>query len=309
MIRTPAGRTILPKSLRLVPRDGRIALSGLNEVCRTHRYSLASQTASAAFVIRILAVPAFDDNYLWLVCDDAGNAVAIDPGDAAPVLAALHANGLMLRAILLTHHHADHIGGVAALCERYPVDVFAPDDERITCATRRVSGGDHIDLATPSLRLQVLALPGHTRTHIGYYGAGLLFCGDTLFSAGCGRLFEGTPAQMLASLDSLAALPADTAVYCAHEYTWSNCAYAATVEPGNPALQDRIRQVRELRASGLPSLPSSIGLERATNPFLRVDLPALIDWGLHSHGIAPAARVERFAALRRGKDQFRSPTP
>lgn len=256
-------------------------------------------------MLRIEPIPAFDDNYLWLVHDGA-HALVVDPGDAFPVVAALQRLNLRLQAILLTHHHNDHIGGVAALCKQFDLEVFAPADERIPFATRRVVGGDCVDLAAPSLRLRVLDLPGHTRSHIGYYGSGLLFCGDTLFSAGCGRLFEGTPAQMLASLDALAALPPETAVCCAHEYTWSNCAYAATVEPGNTHLHERVEEVRTLRAQGRPSVPSTIAQERATNPFLRTDEPGVIAWG-ERHGIAAGARVERFAALRRGKDQFRVP--
>ncbi len=257
-------------------------------------------------MLRLVPVPAFDDNYLWLA-HDGSRAVVVDPGDAAPVAAALQRLKLQLSAILLTHHHADHIGGVAALLERFAgVDVYAPDDERIEPATRRVGDGDTVDIEAPGLRLRVLALPGHTRSHIGYYGAGLLFCGDTLFSAGCGRLFEGTPAQMLASLDSLAALPAETAVCCAHEYTSANCAFAASVEPENSALRSRIAEVRRLRAAGTPTLPSTIACERATNPFLRVDEPDIVAWG-ERHGIPAPARVDRFAALRRGKDQFRAP--
>jgi len=256
-------------------------------------------------VLRIEPIPAFDDNYLWLV-HDGSHAIIVDPGDPVPVVAALQRLNLQLHAILLTHHHNDHIGGVSELCAQFDVEVFAPADERIPFATRRVGGGDSVDLAAPSLRLRVLDLPGHTRSHIGYYGSGLLLCGDTLFSAGCGRLFEGTPAQMLASLDTLAALPPETSVCCAHEYTWSNCAYAVTVEPANTRLRARVDEVRTLRAQGLPSVPSTIALERATNPFLRADEPDVIAWG-ERHGIAAGARVERFAALRRGKDQFRAP--
>lgn len=257
-------------------------------------------------MLRIEPIPAFDDNYLWLVHDGV-DAVVVDPGDAPPVVAALQRLNLRLQAILLTHHHSDHIGGVEALDAQFDVEVLAPADERIPFATRRVGSGDAVDLAAPGLRLHVLGLPGHTRSHIGYYGNGLLFCGDTLFSAGCGRLFEGTPAQMLASLDTLAALAPETAVCCAHEYTGSNCAYAATVEPGNTRLSARIDEVRRLRAQGLPSVPSTIAQERATNPFLRVDEPGVVAWG-ERQGIAAGARVERFAALRRGKDQFRTPS-
>ena len=278
----------------------------LNEHYRERGYSRASLPPVRNAVLRLEPVPAFDDNYLWLA-HDGRRAVAVDPGDAIPVIAALQRLDLQLTAILLTHHHADHIGGVAALRERFDgIEVFAPHDERIAAATRHVADGDTVEIAAPALHLRVVALPGHTISHIGYHGDGLLFCGDTLFSVGCGRLFEGTPAQMLNSLDTLAALPAETAVYCAHEYTRANCAYAAVVEPGNAALQARIDEVRALRAAGTPTVPSTIARERATNPFLRVDAPDIVAWG-ERQGIAAAARVERFAALRRGKDQFRSP--
>jgi hydroxyacylglutathione hydrolase len=281
-------------------------LSALNEHGSERGYSRASLAACPEAVLRLEPVPAFDDNYLWLA-HDGRQAVVVDPGDAIPVIAALQRLNLQLTAILLTHHHADHIGGVAALRERFDgIAVYAPHDDRIAGATRRVTDGDTLALAAPELHLRVVALPGHTASHIGYHGDGLLFCGDTLFSVGCGRLFEGTPAQMLNSLDTLAALPAETAVCCAHEYTRANCAYAAVVEPDNAALQARIEEVRALRAAGAPTLPSTIARERATNPFLRVDEPDIVAWG-ERQGIAASARVERFAALRSGKDQFRAP--
>ncbi|MBL8298132.1 MAG: hydroxyacylglutathione hydrolase [Rhodanobacteraceae bacterium] len=247
-------------------------------------------------------IPAFDDNYLWLA-HDGSNAVIVDPGNADAVVDTLNRLNLRLRAILITHHHSDHIGGVAALSAQHAVDVFAPDDARIPGATQRIGGGDIVDLAMPSLRLHVVSLPGHTRSHIGYHGGGVLFCGDTLFSVGCGRLFEGSAAQMLASLDTLAALPPETLVCCAHEYTWSNCAYAASIDPDNLSLRTRAAEVGRLRAARQPSLPSTIAQERATNPFLRVDEPSLVAWG-ERQGIPARARIDRFAALRRGKDQF-----
>ena len=257
--------------------------------------------------MRLIPVPAFDDNYLWLAADADGAAVAIDPGAAEPVLAALSAHGLTLRAILVTHHHGDHIGGVADMLARHAVPVYAPDDARIPLATQRVRDGDRLAIPGFTEHFDVIATPGHTRSHVSYYGGGALFCGDTLFSVGCGRLFEGTPAQMLASLERLAMLPPDTAVCCAHEYTLANCAYADTIEPRNTALRQRTAGVRTLRAQARPTLPSTLALETATNPFLRIDAPDIVDWGARAHGLAASQRVERFAALRNGKDHYRTP--
>ncbi|MBN8263585.1 MAG: hydroxyacylglutathione hydrolase [Xanthomonadales bacterium] len=253
--------------------------------------------------MRLQPVPALDDNYIWLLRDDAGRAVIVDPGDAVPVLAALD-DAPPPHAILVTHHHPDHVGGIPDLLDQWPgLPVFAPADPRIPIATQRVREGDVLALGPWAFR--ALELPGHTRSHLGYIADGVLFCGDTLFSLGCGRLFEGTPAQMLASLDRLAALPGETRVCCTHEYTLANAAFALAVDPGNPDLQSRVMQARAQRATGTPTLPTTLASERACNPFLRSRDPALRD-ALARHAGQPVADdVEAFALLRRWKDGFR----
>jgi hydroxyacylglutathione hydrolase len=258
--------------------------------------------------LRLLPVPALADNYVWIAADASGAALVVDPGDAGPVRETLRREGLRLGAILATHHHPDHVGGIAALVAGSTVPVFAPHDERIALATRRVGDGDTIRIGEPDLCFDVVAVPGHTRTHVAYHGHGLLFCGDTLFSVGCGGLFEGTPEQMLASLERLARLPGTTRVCCGHEYTLVNCAFARTLDPRNEALAEREADVLALRAAGKPSLPSTLAVERACNPFLRIDAPALVA-ALAAETGPDATRTERFAALRRRKDAFRMPAP
>ena len=216
----------------------------------------------------VIRIPAFKDNYIWLLRKGA-SAVVVDPGDARPVLDLLEREGLTLTSILITHHHADHQGGVARLLENYAAPVFGPAVESITAITRPLFGGETIRLESLDLELQVLAVPGHTLGHLAYFGSGCLFCGDTLFTGGCGRLFEGTPAQMHDSLTRLAALPEQTAVFCAHEYTETNLRFALTVEPRNRRLRERVDEVAVARAKGWATVPSTLALERATNPFLR----------------------------------------
>ncbi len=252
--------------------------------------------------MHVVPLPALADNYIWLLHDDAGQAIVVDPGEAAPVEAALKERGLTLRALLLTHHHRDHIGGVDALLAHHPVPVYAPYDERINVSAHRVGDGDVVTIAQPAASFAVMAVPGHTTSHIAFVGDGVLLCGDTLFSMGCGRLFEGTPAQMLASLDRLAALPANLLVCCAHEYTAANGRFARTIEPDNAALASRQQEVAALRAHERPTLPVSLATEQATNPFLRTDSDAVIIWG-QRHGV-DGDRVARFAALRANKDVF-----
>ena len=250
----------------------------------------------------IIRIQAFKDNYIWLLRKGAA-AVVVDPGDAGPVLDVLDRQGLALTAILITHHHADHQGGVAGLLARYPAPVFGPAHESITALSRPLHGGETIALPGLGVELAVIAVPGHTLGHLAYHGAGALFCGDTLFTAGCGRVFEGTMAQMLASLERLAALPAETAVYCAHEYTLANLRFALAVDPGNPLLQQRAAEVAALRAEGRASVPSTLAQEVATNPFLRCQEPALVA-AAQSRGTSANDSLAVFTALREWKNVF-----
>ncbi len=250
-----------------------------------------------------IALPAFADNYIWLLPCSAG-VVVVDPGAADGVLAYLRASNLQLHAILLTHHHHDHVGGTPELLAAFPqARVIGPRDRRIATITEAVGEGDEVQLGD-DLTLRVLEVPGHTLTHIAFYSDTELYCGDTLFSLGCGRLFEGSPAQMLASLSRFAALDPKTRVYCGHEYTLANGRFASVVEPQNQALPAYLGTVRARRASDQPSLPSVLADELDCNPFLRVDAPALIEAVSARAGRTLADRVEVFAQLRAWKDGF-----
>ncbi len=252
-------------------------------------------------------VRAFSDNYIWLIESprDPNRVAVVDPGDAEPVIAELRRSGASLAAILLTHHHADHIGGVAALLRERAVPVVGPDDARIPQRTRTVRDSDLCELPDLGLAFEILHLPGHTLSHIAFWGHGALFCGDTLFSAGCGRMFEGTPTQMYASLGRLRNLPPDTRVFCGHEYTAANLRFALTVDPGNDAALEYRDAVARVRAADAPSLPSNIALENRVNPFLRCDESAVRSAAEAHAGETLNSPTQVFAALRSWKDQFR----
>lgn len=252
----------------------------------------------------VLPVRAFKDNYIWLICSPEGACAAIvDPGDARPVIATLQAQHITPVAILITHHHMDHVGGVRALLGQYPdLDVYGPSHSSAPAITHRLTEGATVTLTELDARFQVLEVPGHTVDHIAYYGEGMLFCGDTLFGAGCGRLFEGTPEQMHTSLSKLAALPGDTLMYCAHEYTLDNIAFAKWVEPHNPDLLAREQATQALRREDKPSVPSRLELEQRTNPFLRFDEPNVIHAAASFAGRSLKAGAETFGVVRFWKD-------
>jgi hydroxyacylglutathione hydrolase len=260
-------------------------------------------------MLNLNLIPAFQDNYIWAL-DDGQHCLVVDPGDSEPVEAFLAARQLTLTTLLITHHHPDHVGGIMALKSTRPeLQVFGPKSENIPGRTVALGGAETIQTSAPILDIEVIAVPGHTLGHIAYFlglaSEPILFCGDTLFSGGCGRLFEGTAEQMLLSLDRLAQLPGHTRVCCAHEYTEANMSFAKAVLPDDEAVNKRYKEVTEMRQAERPTLPVSIAQERASNVFLRIDDPELQASLRHHQPGLGAERHALFASLRSWKDNFR----
>lgn len=258
-------------------------------------------------MLNVTPIPAFTDNYIWCLSrDDSREAVVVDPGDAGPVQAHLEREGLELSGIIVTHHHFDHTGGIEGLLAAGGLPVYGPHNPAIKSVTQRLGEGDSATIL--GIEWRILEVPGHTLDHIAFYtdatSPPTLFCGDTLFAGGCGRVFEGNPGMMLGSLDKLASLPAETRVYCAHEYTMANLAFAEAVEPDNPVLKSRVQRDAGRREASLPTVPSDIGIELATNPFLRCSEASVAGHMAAREGLDPADPVAVFAAVRGWKDNF-----
>lgn len=254
---------------------------------------------------KIIPVPALNDNYIWtIVHPETQQAIIVDPGEAEPVLQTIKADHLKLTAILITHHHWDHTNGIGEILNRYPVPVYGPLKDNVSNCDHPLKEGDHIKFPKMALEFEVLGIPGHTLGHIAYLTRDWVFTGDTLFGAGCGRLFEGTPDQLYHSLMTLSKLDSKTKVFCGHEYTAENLRFAENVEIDNYDLQKRIADTQALISEGLPTLPSTIGLENQTNPFLRCHLPVIQEAVEAYCGQPLADTVAVFAALRRWKDEF-----
>ncbi|MGD8173231.1 hydroxyacylglutathione hydrolase [Vibrio sp. TRT 21S02] len=252
-------------------------------------------------MLDIKSIPAFNDNYIWLIQNSDQRCAVVDPGDAKPVLEYIQTHNLTLDAILITHHHADHTGGISELARHFPnADIVGPANDPVPPLTHPVSGGDQIKLFDEVFF--ILGLEGHTLGHIGYVGDGKLFCGDVLFSAGCGRVFEGTMEQMYTSLEKIAALPEETEVYCAHEYTAGNLSFALAVEPENDLLQQYRDEVNRLRAQNKATIPTTLRQEKWVNPFLRLDQPNVIK--SVANRTAQTDPLAIFTALREWKNEF-----
>ena len=258
-------------------------------------------------MVKVNAIPAFKDNYLWLI-EASHYCYIIDPGDGLVVHQWLQKRDKTLSAILVTHHHNDHIGGISWLLDHYAVPVYGPDSRYIPQVTHPLRDGDSLSL--PGLYAQVMAVPGHTMDHIAYFvenkeQAPMLFCGDTLFAGGCGRLFDGTAQLLHQSLERLSQLPGNTQVFCAHEYTMANLTFAQAVEPENKILMQRTIIERQKRSLGDPTVPTTIASERATNPFLRCQLDSVKEKVENHYNTTVSSTLEVFTLLRQWKDNFK----